>query len=212
MGKLVFLFLWGPSRTQCIPIDLILILNITTTHLNPNLNLIITLIQKKKYQNSPLTKWGLVKTSPPSRYETKMCPHKGYKVQEHTRASSFILFTPFLVVFTALWTDCEHPPVDKLNILYLRYWLTNTPTRCVPVCTCRWWSLSDDSAWGSWSHWQSPGPCPPPSSSGGRRGADAPAASRPGHQRQHTLVMFPSQSFNNVKKAVTKLQKHHDLC
>lgn len=79
--------------------------------------------------------------------------------------------------------------------LSLRDWVMSTAgTRGVPVCMCRWWSLSDGSAWVSWSRWQSPGPCPPPSSSCDHRGADEPAASRPGRQKQQTLF-FSAGSF-----------------
>lgn len=53
----------------------------------------------------------------------------------------------------------------------------------------RWWSLSDGSAWGSWSRWHSPEPCPPPASSCGRQGANAPAASQPAEQKQDTTLL-----------------------
>lgn len=101
-----------------------------------------------------------------------------------------------------------------MDVLCLKDWVMNTTGRCaVPVCMWRWWSLSDDSAWGSWSRWQSPRPCPPPSSSCGHRGSDAPAASQPAHQKAHSLrSMFPVKSFRNVSKVVRRLQKFNEQC
>lgn len=90
------------------------------------------------------------------------------------------------------------------------YQVVNTPGRCsVPVCTCRWWFLADGSAWGSWSRWRSPGPCPPPFSSCGHQGVDAPAASRPAQQTHVVIVCY--KGFKMVSKVGIWLhfKKHH---
>lgn len=74
----------------------------------------------------------------------------------------------------------------------------------------KWWSLSGGSAWGSWSRSHSPEPCQPPVSFGGRREANAPAASRPRqHRHTHTFISCEiskfSKNFKIQKFSVTSL-------
>lgn len=78
--------------------------------------------------------------------------------------------------------------------------------RCVvPVCTWRWWFLWDGSAWGSWSRWHSPEPCPPPSSFCGRQGANGPVALQPARQKhKRWTTHFWPKSFRNVFKSCDK--------
>lgn len=121
---------------------------------------------------------------------------------------------------------------SKMDVVALGNCLMSpTGTTGVPVCKCRWWSLSDDSAWASWSRWQNPVPSPLPSSSCDHLGEGEPAAWQPAQKKitqdiykacfqPNNKRILPTTQFNmfsvtnqdnNAPKIETEPHFHHSF-